>query len=111
MEGQIVLPGINRLTRHQLRGALHGARLPYDEIGRVLQTRAVTPGRPVHTRGELVKILALPMIVALIDILRVRAARMGLRETPLELEYPARLGLRIRDLRKLQHSGDMSSIL
>src|SRR5215472_11519379 len=107
MEAQVILPGLKRYARCECGDSADGARLPDDELLLLTETRGAEECRPVESGSPLWELLRAPVIVALEDLLGLRATGMNFSDAPLELEDACRLLLTTRNVGERQHRGDV----
>src|SRR5262245_54817185 len=107
METQVVLPGVQRYAGGECGDSAHGTGLPDDELPLLTQTRGAKECRPVEPGGALWKLRRAPVIVALEDLLGLRATGMDFRDAPLELEDACRLLLGTRGVGERQDRSDV----
>ena len=111
MEGQVVLPGIERLLADERRDAGDRGRLPDHEPCLTLEAGGSEESLPVEAGRAAVEVLARPVIVSLRHVGGVHAAQVRFGDPPLELEDPRGLRLGGGDPGELQHALDVGLVL
>ena len=109
-------PGAPVLDRHLLQGrgqVLEEGRLPDAGLGdRLLRAAEVADeGLPVEGRAERVQLLEGEEVVGLLDVARLGALPVALREPGLDGHHGRRRGGRIRALDELEHPGQEGDVL
>ena len=111
MELQIILPGVERFARDELREANERARLPDHEFVLGRQARGGEEGTPIKVRRLDGKSRPVPVIVAGLNLFRCGPRPVHLRHAPLELEDFRGTLIRRVDTGRIEHGGDMRDVL
>ncbi|MNV24577.1 hypothetical protein D3C71_1156450 [compost metagenome] len=111
VEGQVVLPHIQRLGGHQPRDPGHRLGLPHDEILLLAQLGPGQEGGPVHARRLGAQVGLLPGVGALGHVVGFFLGGMGLGDPGLQRQDALGLGRRIGHPGQLQHLGDIGLVL
>ncbi len=111
VEGQVILPDIQRLGGDQLGQAGHGLGLPDDEVLLLAQRGRVEEGVPVHARRLGIEVGLGPGIGTLGHIIGFFLGGVRLRDLRLQREDALRLACRIGDTGQLQHLCDVGLVL
>ncbi len=110
VEGQVVLPGLQRLIAHQRRNAGDRPRLPDNEWVLPFEPGGGEESLPIQTRRAHLEIPSRPVIVSLEHVLRVGATGMDFGDSMLQRENPGGLRLAVGNAAERQHGRDVGFV-
>ena len=111
MEGEVVLPGLQRLGSDQLGDPGDGAGLPHHELLRAGKAGRAEEGLPVEARRLGAEGTAGPVVVALAHVSRLLPAPVGGGDAFLEREDALGAASRVGHAGELQHRFDVLPVL